>query len=239
MAQNMDVSAETVPPLGILMLETAFHRPPGDVGNSDTWPFPVLFATVPGATARRVVDGDAGLLEPFVAAAEGLVRRGAAALITSCGFLAALQPALAARVPVPVATSALLQLPMLAGMLPPGTRPGVLTYDAAAFTAAHLRGVGAAADTPVAGLPSGGALRGVIERGEPYDHDALAAEVVEAASRLLAADPSVGALVLECTNLPPFAAALRQRFRLPVFDVVTLGCALHAAAAGRGFSGAG
>jgi hypothetical protein len=55
------------PPLGIMMLETNFHRPAGDVGHPSTWPFPVLFATVPGATPRRVVDGDTeGLLQPFV-----------------------------------------------------------------------------------------------------------------------------------------------------------------------------
>ena len=31
-----------------------------------------------------------------------------------------------------------------------------------------------------------------------------------------------GAIVLECTDLPPFAAALRRALRLPVFDIVTL-----------------
>ncbi len=42
-------------PLGILMLETRFARVPGDMGNATTWPFPVLYRVVRGASAERVV----------------------------------------------------------------------------------------------------------------------------------------------------------------------------------------
>mgnify|MGYP003606118198 CR=1 FL=1 len=36
------------------------------------------------------------------------------------------------------------------------------------------------------------------------------------------ADPSIGALVLECTNLTPYSADLRRAVGLPIFDVVSL-----------------
>jgi hypothetical protein len=227
-------------PLGILMLETSFHRPPGDVGNPGTWPFPVLFETVAGAAPRRVVGGamDA-TLEPFVAAAARLVARGAAGVITSCGFLASLQPALAARVAVPVATSALLQLPVVARCLPQGAAVGVLTYDAAALGAHHFTAVGADPATPVAGLPPYGALHGVIERNAVYDAAAIQAETLAAAAALVRAQPRLRALLLECTNLPPFAPALRRAFALPVFDVVTMGCWFHAGLSQPALIGAG
>ncbi|WP_430511930.1 aspartate/glutamate racemase family protein [Pannonibacter phragmitetus] len=224
-------AAGTVPPLGIIMLDTAFERPPGDVGNASSWPFPVLYRTVSGATARKVVGGDDGdLMDAFVAAGEVLQGQGAVALITSCGFLAARQPVLASRLSLPLATSSLLQIPVIASLLPKGRTVGVITYDAASLGPAHFLGVGADPATPVAGLPQGGAFRGLIEGGAAYNAPALQAELEAVAERLIVEHPSTGALLLECTNLPPFSSALRQRFCLPVFDILTLGRWLHQAA---------
>ncbi len=215
------------PPLGIIMLDTKFERPPGDVGHAASWPFPVLFETVRGATARRIVGGrDADLADAFVEAGERLKARGAIGLVTSCGFLAARQRALAARMPLPLATSSLMQLPLIERCLPGGRRAGVVTYDADALTDAHFVEVGADPATPVVGLPAGGALRGLIEREAPYDGEALAREVLEAAGRLIGRG-DIGAILMECTNLPPFSKAVADRFGVPVFDVITLGRWFH------------
>ena len=47
--------------VGILMLEAQFPRIPGDMGNALTWPFPVHFKIVRGASPKRVVlDGGTG-----------------------------------------------------------------------------------------------------------------------------------------------------------------------------------
>jgi hypothetical protein len=84
--------------LGILMLDTAFPRIRGDVGNPATWPFPVRFKVVRHASPQRVVRADAaGLLDAFVAAGRALAAEGATAIITTCGFLALHQYKLAAR----------------------------------------------------------------------------------------------------------------------------------------------
>ena len=211
-------------PLGVLMLDTTFPRPPGDVGHPATWPFPVLFETIPKATSDVVVRGRVGeVLEATLAAARRLEERGAVGLITSCGFLAALQGELAAASPIPIATSALMQVPFVARCLPPERGVGVITYDARALTPAHLAAVGADPATPVAGLPEHGEFRGMIEGGRPYQVEALRSELMGTARRLLEVQPSLGAIVLECTNLPPFAGSLQRALRLPVYDVVTLG----------------
>lgn len=224
-------------PLGIIMLDTAFERPVGDVGNAGSWPFPVLYRTVSGALPRDVVDGrEGGLMAAFVDAGEALISQGARALLTSCGFLVLRQSHLAARLSRPLATSSLLQLPLIAAMLPTGRKIGVITYDAASLTPAHFLEAGVAdpsALPPVAGLPRDGAFHGMIEKGEPYDRARLAAEVLEAVAGLLQREPTIGAILLECTNLPPFTGLIADRFGLPVFDVLTLGRWLHAGISGE------
>ena len=105
--------------VGILMLETRFPRIPGDMGNAETWPFPVLYKVVPGASPRRVVCEKAeGLLDGFLAAAAELVRLGADGITTTCGFLSLYQKEIAANVGVPVATSSLMQVPFIERVLP-------------------------------------------------------------------------------------------------------------------------
>lgn len=218
-------------PLGILMLEARFPRILGDMGNALTWPFPVLYKVVNGASPERVVlQGAAGLLPAFLEAAAELVSFGAEAITTNCGFLSLFQRELAAHVGVPVATSSLMQVPWVQALLPPGQRVGVITVSAGSLTPAHLAAAGVPADTPVEGTESGVEFFRVLILGEAVDMDvALAArDVLDAGRRLMARHPDVGAVVLECTNMPPYAAALRKALGVPVFDVYSLITWLHA-----------
>ncbi len=191
------------PFLGVLMLDTRFPRLPGDVGHPGSFAMPVRHRVVPGASARRAVqEGDPALLAPFVEAGLALVAEGARALTTSCGFLVLLQQPLQQALPVPVWSSSLLALPAL-------DRPGVLTADAASLGPAHLHAAAADPSTPVEGLPPGGHLQRVLLEDLPHLDPAVAqAEVLQAARQLLARHPEVQTLLLECTNLAPYAANL-------------------------------
>ena len=212
-------------PLGVLMLDARFPRIPGDMGNALTWPFPVLYRVVRGATPARVVlEGARGLLPAFLEAAAELVACGAEAITTNCGFLSLFQAELAAHVGVPVATSSLLQVPWVQAMLPPGQRVGVVTVAAGSLTPAHLRAAGVAEDTPIAGTEGGREFFRVLIRGESEDMDiTLAAQdVIEAGRDLLRRHNDVGAVVLECTNMPPYAAALREAIARPVYDIYSM-----------------
>ena len=213
-------------PLGVIMLETRFPRIAGDIGNGTTWPFPVLFKVVAGATPERVVlQGAKGLLPDFIAAARELVAMGAEAITTSCGFLVVFQKEIAAAVGVPVATSSLLQVPWVEAMLPPGRRVGVVTVSRASLTPAHVAAAGMAPDTPVMGVENGRELFRVMVTQDKAELDVAAAEqdILDAGRALVAAHPEVGAIVLECTNMPPYAAALQAELGLPVHDVISLG----------------
>jgi hypothetical protein len=218
-------------PLGILMLEARFPRIPGDMGNGTTWPFPVLFRVVRGASPERVVlQGAKGLLPDFIAAARDLVDLGAEGITTNCGFLSIFQEEIAEAVGVPVATSSLMQVPWVQATLPPGKRVGLVTVSSSSLTPAHLKGANVPLDTPVVGTEGGREFFRVLIKGEKQDLDVdlAAQDVVDAGKGLVARHPEIGAIVLECTNMPPYAAALQAAIGLPVYDIYSMITWFHA-----------
>ncbi|HZF76604.1 MAG TPA: aspartate/glutamate racemase family protein [Acetobacteraceae bacterium] len=218
-------------PLGILMLEARFPRIPGDMGNAGTWPFPVLYRVVRGASPERVVlQGARGLLPDFIDAARDLVDLGAEAITTNCGFLSLFQAELAAAVRVPVATSSLLQVPWVQTMLPPGRRVGVITVCRASLTDAHLDAAGVPRDVPVVGTEGGREFFRVLIGAEKTEMDVALAEqdILDAGRQLVEQHPEVGAIVLECTNMPPYAARLRDALQVPVYDITSMVTWFHA-----------
>jgi hypothetical protein len=212
-----------VPRIGFLVLDTAFERIPGDAGHADTWPFEVTYGVVRGADPRRVIDRpDPELLQVFHVAARELVEAGVDAIGTTCGFLALYQQELARDLPVPVATSSLLQVPLLERVLPAGRTVGIVTMDPARLTSSHLAAVGIARPVAMEGLPRDGAFWAMICHGQAASPEILAREVEDAGRRLIDCEPSIGAIVLECANMPPYAQRLAAALGLPVFDIVTL-----------------
>lgn len=212
-------------PLGILMLEARFPRIFGDMGNGETWPFPVLFRVVRGASPERVVlNGAKGTLDAFIEAAKDLVDLGAEAITTNCGFLALFQRELAEAVQVPVATSSLMQVPWVQATLPPGKRVGVVTVSKKSLTPAHLAGVGVPLDTPIVGTEGGREFFRVLITSAKQDMDVELAkqDILDAGRELVRNNPGIGAIVLECTNMPPYAAALADEVGLPVYDIYSM-----------------
>ena len=213
--------------LGLLMLDTRFPRIAGDIGHPATFDFPVKRMVVRGASPERVVrGGDPALLAPFIEAGRALVADGAAAIATSCGFLALFQRELQAALPVPVWSSSLLLLPETALALQSwftGRHAGVVTADRASLSADHLRAAGAAPETPVEGLAPGSAFHRTLLNDEPtLDTDDARAQTVAAAQRLVARHPRLSTIVLECTNMPPYADAVRAATGRDVLDITTL-----------------
>ena len=206
------------------MLDTHFPRVVGDIGNAATFAVAVEYVTVRGASPRRVVGGtDQALLGPFIAAGRDLVNAGATAISTSCGFLVMFQRELQAALPVPVWTSSLLLVPEIQASLPEGKVVGVVTVDGAALDERHLRAAGASGATPIEGLEPGCSFQRTLLDDEPeLDVAGARRATVATALRLVGGHPEVGAIVLECTNMPPYADAVRAATGLPVHDITTL-----------------
>lgn len=207
--------------IGILMLETRFPRIHGDIGNAWTWDFPVHYRVVHGATPDNIVRGDPRvMLDQFIQAGRELVQMGCDGITTNCGFLSLLQDDLKEALGVPVAASSLMQVPMVQAMLPPGKRVGVMTISKATLSPDHLIAAGAPADTPVIGTDQGKCFtRDVLSDAENIDFAACRQDNLKAAAMLVEQHNDVGAIVLECTNMSPYAADIRKQTGLPVFSI--------------------
>ena len=208
-------------PLGILMLQSRFPRIPGDMGHSATWDFPVVYRVVDKATPDQVVlRGATGLLPAFISAAKELEGEGVSAITTTCGFLCLFQKELASAVSVPVITSSLMQVAGINALLPAGKRAGVLTISADSLSEAHLRAADVPLDTPI-GAPKGHFADVILGDCPEMELKQAQADNVIAAQILVEEHPEIGAIVLECTNMTPYAAAIQDAVNLPVFSIVS------------------
>ncbi|HZB32332.1 MAG TPA: aspartate/glutamate racemase family protein [Streptosporangiaceae bacterium] len=212
--------------IGVLCLETSFTKIPGHIRNPTTFDFPVAYQVVAGASPDRVVNqADPRLLEPFIRAAQELEARGVAAITGACGFLVIFQKRLADAVGVPLYVSSLIQLPMVHRMLRADQKVGLLVAKERSLTRRHLEAIGGEhVPICVAGMAEQPEFREVMLEGRraELDVDRLAHEVLGQTERLARDNPDMGALVIECTDLVPFAHAIQERIGVPVFDIVTL-----------------
>ncbi len=207
--------------LGVVMLDTRFPRPVGDIGNPATFPFATRYRTVPKATVASVATAQ-DIAESLVGAVTGaaldLAAEGADLIATSCGFLAPLQDRLQARVAVPVLTSSLLLLPTIRARC--GAGPvGILTFDSRRLSPRHFGPYFDSGDV-VEGIESGAELYTVIDEDrDQLDVERAAADTVAAAQRLVARYNGLRAILFECTNLSPYRDAVAAATGLPVFDI--------------------
>lgn len=206
--------------LGILMLDTRFPRIPGDVGNPASWRFPVRYAVVPGATPQAIVcDDPEPFVQAFIDTGRQLVAEGCTGIATTCGFLALIRPRLAASLGVPVAASALEQAAQIAQLLPPERSLGILTISKTSLSAAHLAAAGVPDRTVIAGMEGSDFARTILGNAPTLDVAVARREMVEVASGLCDRHTDVGAILLECTNMVPYAPQIAEATGRPVFSI--------------------
>ena len=209
--------------LGVIMLETSFPRIPGDIGNASTFSFPVLYKTVKDGTPTKVVlNLTKEDLQPFIDAAVELEQAGVRAITTSCGFLSLFQKEMSAAVNIPVYTSALVMLPMVSMMV--SGKVGVLTANSDTLSPAHFAALGVNIDDYVIkGLQHGEMFTNfTVQNWDHVDMDVCRMELMEAAREITTEHPELRALVLECSNMPPYIDDIRKAANIPVFDLVML-----------------
>ncbi|OWT55719.1 aspartate/glutamate racemase family protein [Candidimonas nitroreducens] len=210
--------------IGILVLDARYPCVPGNVANASTFPFPVRYQRVENASIERLLtQRDPTLAEAFVAAACELEAAGVKAITGACGFMALFQRQVAAAVQIPVFLSSLSQIPFIYAIT--RCRVGIITADAQALTPEHFSVLGIGADVPTAigDMKAKKEFReAILEEKGTLDSSVIEQEAVAVAMDLVHGHPDIGAILLECSDLPPYAHAIQARTRLPVFDFVTM-----------------
>ena len=209
-------------PRGLVQLETL----PGNSTNPKSYAFPVRFNRIKGANLHTVLeDPSPDVLKNMIVESKKMISEGIEAITTSCGFNAIFQEELASALDVPVFTSSLLQVPLVHKMLGPEKSIAVITAKKSALKVEHLRAVGITDGIrlSIIGMENSPEWNKIFTApDDDVDLDVIAGEVIGTAKEAVMRDKSIGAFVLECTDLPPFSDPIRKNLHLPVFDFITL-----------------
>ncbi|MCD8230335.1 MAG: aspartate/glutamate racemase family protein [Clostridiales bacterium] len=208
--------------IGIIAIELIYPKMPGNVANATTYPFPVLYRKVT-FDVERLFAGDVALKDEILAAARELEEEGVRAIIGACGYFAYFQREVAEAVNVPVFLSSLCQLPLIKTAVSAKKKIAVFAASGENISDTVLRQVGTDMErvlvVDIGGLPEFHAIR----YGETtLDNGRLKRALCEVAADLLKREPEVGAILLECSDLPPYAKAIQEVTGLPVFDFNTM-----------------
>ncbi len=206
-------------PEGLMQLETM----PGNSTNLKSYPFPVKLVHVEGANVETIITHPSKeVLARMIKIAKTLAAEdGIQAISTSCGFNAIFQKELAEALDIPVFTSALLMVPFVQNMIGKDKTVGVITANKSALTKEHFHACGITDDmhVEVMGLENAKEWSKIFDRpDEKFDIEAVSKEIMGVAENGVAQHPEIGAIVLECTDLPPYAERIREAVNLPVFD---------------------
>lgn len=209
-------------PRGLVQLEALI----GNGTNLDSYRFPVELCRIEGANIGTVLENPSpAVLSRMIGKARELAGGGIKAVTTSCGFNAVFQKELAEALDIPVFTSSLLQVPYLRNVLPENKSIAVVTAKEAALKKEHFDAVGIAENMKVVvlGMENSPEWNKIFtDPDRDIDLEIVAREVVSTAAEAVRERPDIGAFVLECTDLPPFAQAIREATGRPVLDFITM-----------------
>lgn len=208
--------------IGIITIDFDYVKLPGNVANATTFKFPVAYEVV-SFPIEDLFEGKPEILDQILEAAKRLEKKGVRAIVGACGYFNHFQEDIKQVVNVPVFMSSVLQIPLIKMGLKDNQKIAVLVADGqganrAFFAKAHAN-IDDCIIQDIGSLESFAPIRYI----KPYlDNARLEKDLVQVTKALTQKHPEIGAVLLECSDLPPYAAAIQREVGLPVFDFITL-----------------
>jgi Asp/Glu/hydantoin racemase len=195
---------------------------------------------VPNLDNQRLFRADPAIADDLLNTVKHLVEKeGCRAICSACGFFGNFHKQIAEAVNVPVALSSLVQAPWIKSTLKKDQKIGVLTANVDSVTASLLANCGIE-------NPDYMVFKGTLHTKEfscvvtmkgSFDNAIAKQEIVQCAKELVAEHPDIAAILLECSDMPPYASYIQRAVGLPVFDFITLIKWLHNATMQRPYQG--
>jgi len=185
----------------------------------------VIYKLIPGLIPQIVEDPlPPKFVQSLQQAAQELEQQGVAGITSSCGLLFPYQQTIAQAVRIPVFISSLIQIPLLGQLLKAGQKLVVMTLNPPALQRILSPSLfDPPLDLIICGPePDGELCCGIFDNREEIDVSRAEREVAEVAERLKEEHRAIGAILLECVNLSPYAPIIQQIIRVPIFDIITL-----------------
>lgn len=210
--------------IGVLALETWFPYVPGHLYNASTYSFPVIIKVMENTHTPEAIGGDRALGNRLIEAGRELEQFGIRAVVGGCGFFANYQKEVSAALNVPAFMSSLLQLPLVSRAIKPNQKVGILTASAPTLGLDTLKqcGVESMSNLAIYGIEGLPEFQNILKDTGKMNSHKLEQEIVSVAKQMVSEHPEVGAILLECADMPPYSWAIQNATKLPVFDWTTL-----------------
>lgn len=216
------------PTLGIVRLDYNYPPAAGDIDCPASYGYDVIYRCVPGLTFEMAQAGKMTMevLKEFKLAVKWLESQGAVGITGDCGFMMAFQPIARDVANVPVFMSSMVQCPMVSLAYDKFDKVMIVTANDktlkpqketlmshCGFNVDDDRFIIIGAEN-VPGFDA-------VANGDKVDVEFVTPGMVKLVKETLKKNPTIRAIVLECTELPPYADALRAATSLPVWDAIT------------------
>jgi len=228
--------------IGIIVLGVWYPLVSGNVANATTFSFPVHYKLIEGGFSDKILSPEPvlALSEQTIAAGKELEQQGCRAIVGACGYFANYQPEVAAALNVPCFLSSLMQIPMISRSLKPGQKVGIICANGDALVPAPALencGVNDRSTVVIAGAQGLPQMKNINQDTGHFNNAKFEQELVDFSKQVVNENPGIGAILLECSDIPPYARAIQEAVRLPVFDFTTMINWVYNAVVRRPFAG--